>query len=338
MLEHWIITLPWFGLLGVFIVAIAALGKSADVLVEQAVTLSSKWGVPQIIIGATIVSLGTTFPEVVVSVMATLDGKPGIALGNAVGSIICDTGLIFGLAALIGKIPIDRSVADRQGWIQLAAGIALAVACLPFGPEIATVFQEGGRMPRAAGWFFVVCLIAYLVLNTYWARNVKPVAEPDRNDDVRIPLVLLKMLGMLALLGLSSEVLITTASEMASRLSIPDSVVAVTLVAFGTSLPELVTAISAVRKGHGEIALGNVIGADILNVFLVAGASAAFSPNGLMADATFYRHALPTMVAVLIILRLGLTFSGKTFQKGWAAALFGTYLALTLMNFAKVGG
>ena len=98
------------------------LGKGADLLVEEAVTLSTRWGIPQTLIGATIVSLGTTTPEATVSVLAAVQGDPDIALGNAVGSIICDTGLILGTAALIAPLPLNRKIVNRQGWLQLGAG------------------------------------------------------------------------------------------------------------------------------------------------------------------------------------------------------------------------
>ena len=109
------------------------LGKGADILVDEAVTLSTRWGIPQTLIGATIVSLGTTTPEAAVSVFAAVQGDPDIALGNAVGSIICDTGLILGTAALIAPLPLNRKIVNRQGWLQLGAGFLLVIACLPFG-------------------------------------------------------------------------------------------------------------------------------------------------------------------------------------------------------------
>ena len=112
-------------------VLIAALVWGAHLLVEQAVTLSVKWGVPEAIIGATIVSLGTTLPEAAISVLAAIQGKPGLALGNAVGSIICDTGLILGIAALIAPLPLVPSIVGRHGRLQIAAGFLLANVWVP---------------------------------------------------------------------------------------------------------------------------------------------------------------------------------------------------------------
>jgi len=117
------------------------LAKGADLLVDEAVTLSTRWGIPKVLIGATVVSLGTTAPEASVSVLAAIKGSPGLALGSAVGSTICDTGLILGTAALIAPLPLNRKIVNRQGWLQLGAGFLLVIACLPFG-SLHTTFSE----------------------------------------------------------------------------------------------------------------------------------------------------------------------------------------------------
>ena len=154
-IESRISNLHTFWLFVIIAVTLYLLGKGADILVAQAVTLSTRWGVPQTLIGATIVSLGTTTPEAAVSVFAAIQGDPDIALGNAVGSIICDTGLILGTAALIAPLPLNRKIVNRQGWIQLGAGFLLVIACLPFG-SLEDTFSTGGRLPRFMGFVFLV--------------------------------------------------------------------------------------------------------------------------------------------------------------------------------------
>ena len=124
--------------------------EGADLLVDEAVGVSRQLGVSPLLIGATIVSLGTTLPEAAVSVLAAVQGRPEIALGNAVGSIICDTGLIIGLATLWGPLPLDRRVVNRQGWVQFCAGLLLVAACIPFFP-MRRVFLQGGMLPQFMG-------------------------------------------------------------------------------------------------------------------------------------------------------------------------------------------
>ena len=142
----------------------------------------------------------------------------------------------------------------------------------------------------------------------------------------------MRFLGAFVLLAISSEGLILSVSEMAVRIEVPQSVIAVTLVALGTSVPELVTSFIAVRKGFGEIALGNIIGADILNVLLVAGASVLFSSDGFFVDPIFFTRSFPVMILALFILRVGLSFSGRYLHKGVGLALVCLYAYFTGLN------
>ena len=161
-----------FLLAGVIIFTITVLVKSADLLVDAAVGLSERWRVPKVTIGATVVSLGTTMPEAAVSVLAAIQGNPGLALGNAVGSIICDTGLVLGIASLIGSLRLNRAIVNRQGWIQLGAGLALVIGAFPFSSP-AVAFLDGGRLPQWVGFLFLIALVAYIYLSIRWARQVR---------------------------------------------------------------------------------------------------------------------------------------------------------------------
>ena len=148
-------------LFAIIAISLAVLGKGADILVDEAVSLSYKWGVPKMLIGATIVSLGTTLPEVTVSVVSALQGSPDLAMGNAVGSIICDTGLILGIAALINPLPFKKEVVRRQSWIQFAAGVLLVLVAFVFGNGFNS-FSNGGNIPQFMGWVFLVILVFYI--------------------------------------------------------------------------------------------------------------------------------------------------------------------------------
>ncbi|MCC5877440.1 MAG: sodium:calcium antiporter [Candidatus Sumerlaeia bacterium] len=170
--DHLFDGLPSALLLLILAVAIAALAKGADWLVTGAVALSKNLGIPPAIVGATVVSLGTTMPEMAVSVLAAWKGMPDFALGNSVGSIICDTALIFGLACMMTRIPIDRFLLNRHGWVQLGAGVLLILVCLPF--------RDGDGnpvIPRFIGFFFIALLGIYLLVSFYWARQQGRVVE-----------------------------------------------------------------------------------------------------------------------------------------------------------------
>ena len=315
------------------------LGKGADILVDEAVILSTRWGIPQTLIGATIVSLGTTTPEAAVSVFAAVQGDPDIALGNAVGSIICDTGLILGTAALIAPLPLNRQIVNRQGWLQLGAGFLLVIACLPFG-SLGTTFAEGGRLPQVMGFVFLVLLAAYMWQSIRWSRDVDSTMEADQNHDesANTMLVVVKLLFGITLVVASSSVLIPAVKIVAERVKVPESIIAATLVAFGTSLPEFVTAVTAARRGHGALAVGNVIGADILNVLFVAGASAAVTGAGLEAPTHFFRLLFPLMLFILIVFRVGIFVSGDRLKRPFGVILIAAYLFVTILSYKVTGG
>ena len=334
-LEQFFAGLHW-GLLALVLVAsLAVLGKAADWLVDEAVVLSERSHIPKVVIGATVVSLGTTTPEAAVSVLAAFQGSPGLALGNAVGSIICDTGLILGLAAVIAPLPLDRKIVNRQGWIQFGAGVALVAACFPWaGPE--GVFTEGGGLPQWVGVVFLVALAAYLGLSIRWAgREKKDVASAEAHEKAQgsTALVLLKLAGSVALVVAAAHILIPAVTEAAMRMNVPKSIIAATLVAFGTSLPELVTAVTAARRGHGELAVGNIVGADILNVLFVAGAAAAVTSEGLQADGHFFLVLFPVMLFVLLIFRVGIYFSGDRMKRPFGFVLLAAYGFYTVVSY-----
>ncbi len=315
------------------------LGKGADMLVEEAVTLSTRWGIPQTLIGATIVSLGTTTPEAAVSVFAAVQGDPDIALGNAVGSIICDTGLILGTAALIAPLPLNRKIVNRQGWLQLGSGFLLVIACLPFG-SLGTTLAAGGRLPRAMGFVFLILLIAYMWQSIRWSRDADSTTEADQSHDesANTVLIVVKLLFGILLVVASSVVLIPAVKIVAERVKVPESIIAATLVAFGTSLPEFVTAVTAARRGHGALAVGNVIGADILNVLFVAGAAAAVTGGGLEAPTHFFRLLFPLMLFILIVFRVGIFVSGDTLKRPFGVILIAAYLFVTILSYKITGG
>ena len=340
-IKHFVHGLHWLPLLLMIIAALFSVGKGADILVDEAVVLAKRWGMPTLLIGATIVSLGTTAPEAAVSVLAAIQGKPDLALGNAVGSVICDTGLILGLAAVIRPLPLNRTVVNRQGWIQVSAGFLLVFACVPFS-NLGSAFSSGGTMPQLMGFGFLGLLAIYMWMNVVWARksNADVPEIEEAEDSANIGIVVAKLLFGIAVVIVSSWILIPSVEEAALRVGVPKGIIAATLVALGTSLPELVTAVTATLKGHGELAVGNIIGADILNVFFVAGASAAVTTAGLNAPGDFFKFQFPAMLLVLVIFRVGIMFSGKDLGRTFGVLLltvYAIYIGLTIAIFG-VGG
>lgn len=335
LLRNWVSHWHWSILLVVMAASTAALVRGADWLVEEALAISMRLRLSRAVVGATVISLGTTTPEAAVSVLAAIGGNPGLALGNAVGSIICDTGLILGLACLIRPLPIDRHLTRRQGRMQLAAAMLLIVACIPWR-NLSHLFVEGGRLPQAAGWLFLTLLAIYLIWSVRTAAST-----PLVSDDESLPAasrhlfrVCVNLAVSIAVVLASSSFLIATATELAERLKVPPSIVAATLVALGTSLPELMIAITAALKGHGELAMGNIIGADILNVLFVSGSAAAVTPGGLHAEPHFFRLQFPAMLFVLVAFRVGVCRRGEThLSRFFGVLLLAAYLLVTALSY-----
>lgn len=335
-------------LLGVIAVSLLALGKFADMVVDYAVSLSERSGIPKVIIGATVVSLGTTAPEVAVSVLAAFKGNPGLAMGNAVGSIICDTGLILGVACLIRPLTIPWNIASRQGWVQLASGFLIVLLSIPWAAPLSP-WTEGaeGNFPQWAGILCLLLLAVYLWVSVKWSMGSSSevsASEAASSDDsaesggetsapsaaVLIVKIVLSLTGVI----LSASILIPAVTIIAERMNIPEAIIAATLVAFGTSLPELVTAVQAARKGHGDLAIGNIIGADILNALFVAGAAAAVTPAGLTVASSFFWPAFPAMLFVLIVFRTGIYVCRTQLTRRFGVILLSAYFAYLGLSIA----
>jgi len=338
--------LPQWQLLLMAAVAIGVLSKGADWLVEGASGFAYRVGISKVIVGATIVSLGTTSPECAVSVMAAWSGEPGLALGNAIGSIVADSGLIFGLGCLITVLPADRFVLSRQGWVQFGAGVLLAALC--FGAFVAA--GDAATLGRWVGLLLLGLLAAYMWISVRWSREHRhgePFQANDEADTERkagraLPLLLTFVVVGLALVVLSSRVTILAVKELAEvHWHVPKVVVASTLVAFGTSLPELVIGLTSIFKGHKEILVGNIIGADILNVLFVVGASAAAAPLPIIEAGTavprilLYLH-LPFMLAILVLFRLFIFRAAArgSFRRWYGVPLLLLYVAYAVVQYA----
>jgi len=349
---EWFIGASQWTLLLASAISIGVLGKGAGWLVDGASGLAYRMGISKVIVGATIVSLGTTSPECAVSVVAAWSGQPGLALGNAIGSIIADSGLIFGLGCLIAVLPADRFVLARQGWVQFGSGMLLAGVCY-------FAWWTSGAdatISRSVGVLFLLLLVAYMAVSIRWSGQ-HPHGEPFQGPEETSatndagggsapaghPAVMLAGLCLvgLALVILSSHVLVQSVTELAeAHWHVPKVVIAGTLVALGTSLPELVIGLASIMKGHREILVGNIIGADILNVLFVIGASAVAAPlpiieqGASVPNLVLYLH-LPTVILVLVLFRLFIHSATRTgsFRRWYGVPLIAIYLAYAALQY-----
>jgi cation:H+ antiporter len=260
-------------------------------------------------------------------------GNPGLALGNGVGSIIADTGLIFGLTCLLTMVPVNRFILNRTGWVQVGSATLLV-----FISVIALAATDGEPiLQRWVGIFFLLLLAGYMYITYLWAKQGADVAAGGENEDnsqiIGLGKCWLMLVGGLFLVVAAARLLVPCAAEIAYRMGVPEDVIAATMVAFGTSLPELMTAITSVRKGHPEIMVGNVVGADVLNCLFVIGAAAVARP--LAVPPNFFEFHFPAMLLILYPFRLFIYMNKdgwfKRWQGGW---LLGVYLVYLVLQYA----
>ena len=298
-----------WGSLLLFAVGVILLIKGGDWFVDAAVGVAKRFHVPEIIIGATVVSIGTTLPEVMVSVTAALNDNAAVAYGNAIGSIICNTSLIAALTIAIRPAPVERKTLVTPVLFFFASAAIYVVAAYAFG-----------RFDR---WLGIVMLAVFAIYMTMTIRkgfqNPTESHEEEASDAKSGSLVkdLLVLVLSAALIAVGADMLEGSSVSLSLMAGIPTEVVGVTVVALCTSLPELVTAVTALVKGHGALSLGNIIGANIFNLVLVSGAAVTLSPfvvpegSKLLGYNASQLIEIPVMIGVMALMTLPALKKGK---------------------------
>ena len=245
--------------IGIFVVL-----KGADFLTDGAVSLAQRAGIPEMVIGLTVVALGTSMPELFVSLTSAIQGTTDLAVANVAGSNIFNVLLIAGTAAAVAPMTISKGTVRRD--IPVAVGASL----------ILLLFGVYGEINRWAGALFVILLIAYMI---YAVKTASADDESDVEDKKLTVLgAIIRLVGGLACLVFGSNAFVGAATNVAASLGISDAVIGLTIVAGGTSLPELATSVVAARKGQSAIAMGNVIGSCVYNILLIIGVTGLISP------------------------------------------------------------
>lgn len=285
------------------VVGFVLLVKGADVFVEGAAGIADKFGIPQIVIGLTIVAMGTSAPEAAVSITSAIKGSAGITVGNVVGSNIMNILVILGVTALIATLPVGESTIKYE----MPFLLLTTAAFFFFG------FTGGviGRIEGVALWVLFIVYLIYLFIS---AKNGK--SEEEKEGKKRpVWLLLIMAVAGAALVVYGADVAVDAATKIAQFFGMSDRFIGLTIVAFGTSLPELVTGITAARKGQTDIAIGNIVGSNIFNILFVCGTTALITPvifarSFLVDTAVAFAAALFLWVSVLFKKRLGKISAG----------------------------
>ena len=258
-----------------FAVGLVLLIKGGDWFVDGATGLARRFRLPDIIVGATVVSIGTTLPEVMVSVTGALQNQGAMAYGNALGSIICNTALIAAISVTFNPGPVNTKTMKMPVIFFFFSAVVYSIAAYLLG-----------EFPRWLGFVLLGIFVVYMFITV--RQGLKNPDQPHEEEEETKERALWMELGLLivgaALIAVGARLLVDHGTIIAQELGVPETVISLTFVALGTSLPELVTTITSLRKGHASLGIGNVIGANIFNLVLVSGASVALAPFKVPAE------------------------------------------------------
>ena len=289
-----------------FIVGLLFLIKGGDWFVDGASALARRFHLPELLIGATVVSIGTTLPEVMVSTMSALSGHGEIAYGNAIGSVICNAALIAAITIAVRPGKVDPKTLKMPVLFFFAAAAIYCVAAYGFG-----------KFTRPMGFIMLAMFVAYIAANIHQMKNAPAEEHEEEEETMPLPRMLMLLVLGAVLIAMGANLLVDNGTLIAQALGVPESVIALTFVALGTSLPELVTAITSLIKGHSDLSLGNVVGANVFNLVLVSGVSVALAPFTVPEIATIFGMnsslvlEIPVMIAVMVLLTAPALVKGK---------------------------
>ncbi len=307
-----------------FLVGFVLIIKGSDWFIDSTIWVAKVLKVPNIIIGATLVSICTTLPEAMVSGSSAIRGNTDIAFGNAVGSIACNTGFILALTIMLSKPLITDKKKLKETGIFLLALIA----------SLAGIGFFFGVISRTTGFIFLGIMVLYLYQNVKDAKasavEIAYDESIDRSRKVVIKRIVLFVIGLIMTV-IGANLLVTHGETLARLLGVPDVVIGLTLTAFGTSLPELVTAITAVVKKAHDISIGNVLGANILNIIMVLGLSSTITP--IVTPTSYFTLHIP-FVFMIVSMVVFFSFINRKHLHRWNGALImGVYISYLYIMF-----
>lgn len=305
-----------------FCIGLLLIVKGGDWFTESAISIARASGLPEVLIGATIVSLATTLPEALVSISAAEDGYTTISIGNAVGSIICNIGLILAFINIIKPSKITSNFFKLKSLLMILYFVIMAYLAID------------GRINKSDAIVLITMLIVYIVFDFFILKNKldkKPVKQKLHLDSkMKLKIGLFFVLGAVAILA-GSEILVHSGVILAKGIGVPESVIALSLIAVGTSLPEFATALTALKKGHTNISIGNILGANILNITMVTGISAFVAPLKILKQNLFLDFPVALLVMLVLVIP---SFISKRIYRVQGLALLIIYISYLVFMYS----
>jgi cation:H+ antiporter len=293
--------------------------KGGDLTIDSAVRIAEGSGLSKLFIAATIVAFGTSAPELFTSVNANISGFPGISVGNVIGSNIANVLMVLGITAMISPVLIDRKAIRVDTVMMILSTIAMAVA----------VWVE--LLPRWAGLAMVAWIVAYVIYQ-YKASKIDVSDDHEAGDGLPGNPFVLVTVGILTLV-IGSEILVQGAVAGGFALGIPEAVIGMTVIAFGTSLPELTACIAAARKGQSDMIVGGIVGSNIFNILSVMGITAVVKP--LVIDPRFTQFDLQIVLAVTLVFSVFLLVTGRIGRIA-GGVMAASYVLFTIAQYSGV--
>lgn len=309
------------------VIGFLLLVKGADYFVEGASSIAKKLRIPTFVIGLTIVAFGTSAPELAVSISAALKGSNDIAIGNVVGSNIFNTLVVLGASAAITPIAVEKGIIKKDYPLSIFAAILLGVLSL----DMILFKAPAMTLSRVDGIILLVAFAFFMYTTVKAGLKQRAAANPEHEEalaNMYMPAwksILILVVGLAGIV-IGGDLSVEGAKEIARAFGLSEALIGLTIVAFGTSLPELVTSIVAARKGESDIAVGNVIGSNIFNIFFILGVSATILPMNVSST---YLYDIAILVAVMVLSYIPIAKTKKV-SRGMGVTMVAAYLAYTV--------
>lgn len=308
----------------ILIIGFLMLIKGADFFVDGSSSIAKKLRIPDIIVGLTIVAMGTSAPELAVSVSAALGGSSDISLGNVVGSNLLNILIILGLSAVIVPLSVDKSMFRRDFPMLLITAVVLPLICV----------ISGNTAGRIGGIIMLVLFAVYMFMTIKSAVDYRKNGEASEEENIKVLpwwKSILYTIGGAIIIVIGGNLSVDSATEIARQLGISEAIIGLTVVALGTSLPELVTSVIAARKGNSDIALGNIVGSNIFNVLLILGVTSVIKPFSVTTDSIIDMIILLGVTIYLIIT----SATGKKISRAEGASFLALYCLYSVYIFMR---
>ena len=311
-------------ILNIFLIVLGVISvlKGADFMTDGAVSIAERLNIPSIVIGLTIVAMGTSMPEFCVSLVSALKGTSDLAVGNVVGSNIFNVLLIVGVAAMVSPMVISKSTVKKDVPWGVFSALALSLMCLDM--QISRI----DALILAIGF---IAFMAYTLISAKKGKNDQPAEEKEEKKEYKPIVAVGQILLGLAGLIVGSNIFVDAATEVAREFNVPEAVIGLTIVAGGTSLPELATSVVAARKGQSAIAIGNVIGSNVFNVLMIIGITGLICPMQIQGITVIDLSVMTAGIALLWLFSFT-KFTVERWEGALLTAIFTGYMAWLIAN------